>query len=42
MLGFQDLGEARRQGQQGLAGAGLAQEGDEINFRVHEWYIHKG
>ncbi|MPN17378.1 hypothetical protein SDC9_164731 [bioreactor metagenome] len=36
MLVFQRLRQAGRQRQQGLAGAGLAEQGDEIDVRVHQ------
>ena len=35
-LVIQSLGEAGGQGQQGLAGAGGAEQGDEIDVRVHQ------
>jgi hypothetical protein len=35
-LGLQHLGEAGGEREQGLAGAGLAEQGDEVDLRVHQ------
>jgi hypothetical protein len=39
-LVLEHLGEAGGQGQQGLAGASLAEQGDEIDVRIHQ-HIHR-
>jgi hypothetical protein len=35
-LAFEHLGQSGGQRQQGLAGAGLAEQGDEIDLRIHQ------